>query len=303
MKTILTLLVLVFVSINCNSQENAVQTGKQILTYLQKKDSLNLSKLVDKDFISVQADGLIQDKTAFINAYRMFGKSDNLLLSSQVNRIIQKGDITILNGVLTQQWEEGPNTVRQKIPFTDTYRREGSKWILLSSFLNDNGEDYFRISDTLGTKAAIQARYRVLDESVEKKDLCQHMSLKTGDFTTYDHMGNIGSAKFMRQRSKILFNAIIDSVESTNTVESVTLVDDTAKVVVHQAFSRRQMTGGGIRYMETTVRQRESWLLTREGWKLVFVDQVHPLTRIIDGIKTDPNKPVNWNDPAFRKRN
>ena len=107
MKTILTLLVLVFVSINCNSQENAVQTGKQILTYLQKKDSLNLSKLVDKDFISVQADGLIQDKTAFINAYRMFGKSDNLLLSSQVNRIIQKGDITILNGVLTQQWEEG----------------------------------------------------------------------------------------------------------------------------------------------------------------------------------------------------
>ena len=136
MKTILTLLVLVFVSINCNSQENAVQTGKQILTYLQKKDSLNLSKLVDKDFISVQADGLIQDKTAFINAYRMFGKSDNLLLSSQVNRIIQKGDITILNGVLTQQWEEGPNTVRQKIPFTDTYRREGSKWILLSSFFD-----------------------------------------------------------------------------------------------------------------------------------------------------------------------
>ena len=301
MKTILSILSLAFVALNCSSQENVLQTEKKLLSFLQQKDSLGLDKMVDNDFISVQADGLIQYKKDFINAYRSFTAADKLLLTSQVDRIIQKRDITILHGVLIQQWEEGANTMRLKLPYTDTYRRSGSNWLLLSSFVNDNGEDYFRIRDTSGIKAAIQGRYKILDESVEKKDLCLHLGLKTGDFTTHDHLGNIGSAKFMRQRSKILFNAIKDSIESTNTVESVSLVDDTAKVIVHQSFNRRQIAGGRLRYMATTVRQRESWMLTREGWKLVFVDSVQPLTRIVDGITTDANKPVNWNDPAFKK--
>ena len=54
--------------------------------------------------------------------------------------------------------------------------------------------------------------------------------------------------------------------------------------------------------MQTTARQRESWMLTRDGWKLVFVDRVIPLTRTVDGVITDPLKPVNWNDPIFNKK-
>lgn len=301
MKTLLSFLALVCVSLQSSSQENVLQAEKRILAFLQQKDSSGLSKLVDNDFILVQADGLIQYKKDFITAYRNFTASNKLLLTSQVDKIIQKKDITILGGVLVQQWEEGTNTMRLKMRYTDTYRRDGDQWVLLSSFVNDNGEDYFRIRDTTGIKAAIQSRYKILDESVEKKDLLLHLSLKTGDFTTYDHLGNMGSPKFMRQRSRILFSAIKDSIESTNTIESVSVVDDTAKVIVHQAFSRRQMAGGRLRYMKTSARQRESWMRTREGWKLVFVDKVQPLTRIVDGIETDASKPVNWNDPAFKK--
>jgi hypothetical protein len=301
MKTIIPALALVMNTFNCASQENILQSEKKIIRYLEQRDSASLARMVDDQFILVHADGLVQNKSDFITAYAGYSPSANLALTTKVDKIIEKGDITILHGVLIQQWQEGSNTLRLKIPYTDSYRRSGKEWILLTSFVNDNGEEYFRIKDTTGIKDSIQARYKILDESVEKKDLCLHLGLKTGDFTTYDHLGNIGSPKFMRLRSKLLFNAIIDSVESTNTVEAISFADDTAKVIVHQAFYRRQMAGGKIRYMQTTVRQRESWMQTREGWKLVFVDQVQPLTRIVNGIPTDASKPVNWNDPVFKK--
>ena len=293
---------LFIISLECSSQqEDLLKTEKKILEYLVKKDSVRLKSMIDKDFIMIQADGYVQHRSEFIHAYDPFGPEYKLVISATGYRPIIKDNMAILSGVATQQWQEGARTMRLKTRYTDTYRRSGKNWILFSSFINDNGEDYFVITDTSGIKTAIQDRYRMLDSSVEKKDLCLHLSLKTNDFTTVDHLGNIGSPKFMRQRSRLLFGLIEDSIESNNTIESVTMVGDTAKVIVHQEFKRKQRAGGKVRYMQTTVRQRESWMLTRDGWKLVFVDRVQPLTRIIDGIKTDPDKPVNWNDPVFKK--
>src|SRR6185436_709916 len=101
-----------FISVCCSSQKNAVETGKKILAFLEQNDSSNLAKLVDDDFILVQADGLTQFKSDFIKGYNSFTPVNKLSLASLVDKIIQKKDITILAGVLIQQWQEGTSTMR-----------------------------------------------------------------------------------------------------------------------------------------------------------------------------------------------
>jgi hypothetical protein len=271
-----------------------------ILAAFMMKDTQSLKKWVDEDFILVRADGSMQNKKDFVNGYNVFSPADSLHISAWHEKLIYKNDLIMLNGVVLTQWQENGRTVRSKIPYTDTYKKINGRWQLISSFNNDVGENYFELKDTTGVRAAIAKQYERLDRSVEQKDLCTNLALKTSDFSTRDHLGNRGSAQFMRQRSKMIFDAMRDSIQVHDAIESIAFVGDTAKVIVHQSFKRNQFMAGKVRRVETSARQRESWMLTRDGWKLVFVDQVHPLTRVVDGIATDATKPFNPNDPAFK---
>lgn len=282
-----------------------------ILKAFMKKDTLSLKRYTNEDFILVHSDGIIQNKKDFVNAYRVnvfkpaynvFQPEDSFRISTQHEKVIGKNDLVILNGILLNQWQEGGSIVRSKTPYTATYSKTNEKWQLISLFLNDVGEDFFELKDTTGVRTAIAKQYEILDRSTEQKDLCTHLGLKTGDFSTIDHLGKKGSAQFMRQRSKMIFDAMRDSIQLHNEIESISFVGDTAKVVMHQSFNRNQFMAGKVRRVETSARQRESWMLTRYGWKLVFVDQVSPLTRVIDGIATDATKPFNPNDPAFKNK-
>jgi hypothetical protein len=276
------------------------KTEALILQAFIKKDTQSLRRYVADSFILVHADGAVQNKKEFMGAYNIFTPEMELELATEHRWTINQGDLVILQGLLISQWKEGAQTLRSKVPYTDTYKKTGGRWRLLSSYVNDIGEDYYVLTDTTGIWAAIAAQYRILDRTVNEKDLVRHLSLKTGDFSTLDHLGNKGSAQFMRNRSKILFSALRDSIQSRNEIESLEVKDDTAKVIVYQSFKRNQQMAGKVRRVETSARQRESWMLTREGWKLVFVDQVQPLTRVVDGKPTDPTKPFNPNDPAFK---
>ena len=301
LKPVIILSLLAFSYSATAQQPSVVKVERQILDAFCKHDTLLIKKLVDDQFLMVRADGTVERKPEFVRAYAGFGPENKLSISVQHDKIIDKGSIVIVHGVVTNQWQEAENSMASKVRYTDTYRKEGSQWLLLSSFLNDIGETYFKLKDTSGAWSAIAKQYELLDQSVEQKDLGKHLSLKTGDFNTVDHLGNFGSPQFMRNRSKILFSVLRDSIDSNNKIEAVEIAGDTARVTVLQTFKRRQVAGGKVRYMQTTARQRESWMLTREGWKLVFVDKVKPLTRIIDGIATDADKPVNWNDPVFKQ--
>jgi len=297
----LILIPLIFIFTLSSAQvKEVLETEKKILTAFERKDTMTLKELVADQFIMVSADGSITSKAGFISAYSSYRPEDKLTIKPHLDRSIINDNVIILHGFVINQWQEGQQTAHTRIPYTDTYQKKNGKWILISSFVNDTGEDYFSITDTTGVRNAIAKQYAILDRSVETKDLNLHLSLKTMDFNTVDHLGNPGSPQFMRNRSKILFSAIRDSVETNSTIESIEFAGDTAKATVFQEFKRNQMAGGKVRYMETTARQRESWMLTRDGWKLVFVDKVIPLSRIANGIPTDPLKPVNWNDPAFK---
>ncbi|HEV8285780.1 MAG TPA: nuclear transport factor 2 family protein [Chitinophagaceae bacterium] len=284
-----------------HAQVNDVKkTETLILAAYMKKDTQNLKKYIDPDFILVYGDGRLQGRKEFVNS-NLFQLADSFYTSTQHQKIVNRNDLVILSGVSINQWKEGGRTIRSKIPYTDTYKKINGSWQLISSYVNDGGEDYFELKDTTGVWAAIAKQYQLLDRSVEQKDLCTNLGLKSSGFSTIDQNGVRLSAQFMRQRSKFIFDAMRDSIQARDEIESLAFAGDTAKVVVHQSFKRNQFMAGKVRRVETSARQRESWMLTREGWKLVFVDQVKPLTRIVDGKATDPTKPFNPNDPAFNK--
>jgi ketosteroid isomerase-like protein len=272
-----------------------------LLNAFVKKDSQSIVRYVDDNFILLHADGDVQNKKEFVGAYTVYTPEMGLKLRAEHRQTIDKGDVVILRGILISRWKEGNQVLQSKVPYTDTYKKSGGQWRLITSFVNDVGEDYYVLTDTTGIREAITRQYKILDRTVNEKDLVRHLSLKTGDFSTLDHLGNIGAPQFMRNRSKNLFNALRDSIQSLNEIESIELKDDTAKVIVHQSFKRNQLMAGQVRRVETSARQRESWMLTREGWKLVFVDQVQPLTRVVDGKPTNPAKPFNPNDPPYKK--
>jgi len=311
MKTFFVLAYLVLVHSVHAQINDAKKLEAAILTAFMKKDTQNLKKYTDEDFILVHADGIIQNKKDFVNAYRVnvfkpaynvFQPEDSFRISTQHEKLTGKNDLVILNGILLNQWQENSSIVRSKTPYTATYKKNNGNWQLISLYINDVGEDYFELKDTSGVRAAIAKQYERLDRSTEQKDLCTHLSLKTSDFSTIDQYGNKGSAQFMRQRSKLIFNAMKDSIQVHNEIESIAYVGDTAKAVVHQSFNRNQFMAGKVRRVETSAKQRESWMLTRDGWKLVFVDQVYPLSRVVDGIATDATKPFNPNDPVFKNK-
>jgi hypothetical protein len=274
-----------------------------IVTAFVLKDSNSLRSLIDDKFILVRADGSSMGRQEFIHSFDMFGPDDGLSLMLVHESHTDHKDVVIVRGTSMNQWLEGDMLVRAKTPYTDTYQKKNGEWVLVSSYINDIGEQYYARGDTAGIWAAITERYRTLDRSTQQKDLCTHLSLKTNDFSTLDQYGNRASPQFMRNRSRILFNAMRDSIQVNNQVERLEFAEDTVKAIVLQTFKRNQvMAGNKVRRVESSARQRESWMLTREGWKLVFVDQVKPLTRVVDGIPTDPAKPFNPNDPAFKNR-
>jgi hypothetical protein len=89
----------------------------------------------------------------------------------------------------------------------------------------------------------------------------------------------------------------------SNTIETLTVRGNEAIAVVHQQFSRMQVKAGQLRKVETEARQRETWVLTQDGWKLKFVDDVHPGAWYVDGKRVDPSKPYDPNAPPYNPDN
>src|SRR5689334_10771143 len=168
----LLLLPLIFFFTLSNAQvKEVLETEKKILTAFEKKDTSTLKELVADQFIMVSADGSITPKAGFISAYSSYRPEDKLKIIPHVGRSIVNDNLIILHGFVINQWQEGQQTAHTRIPYTDTYQKINGKWILISSFVNDIGEDYFSISDTTGVRSAIAKQYAILDRSVETKDL------------------------------------------------------------------------------------------------------------------------------------
>ena len=145
----------------------------------------------------------------------------------------------------------------------------------------------------------LEEQYAKLAEANKNKDLAAVLALRTPDFSAQFANGEIRNSEQMAAYSRILFEQMQPPIKVSNTIETLTVRGNEAIAVVHQKFSRMQMKAGQLRKVETEARQRETWVLTQEGWKLKFVDDVHPGAWYVDGKRVDPGKPYDPNAPPY----
>ena len=148
-------------------------------------------------------------------------------------------------------------------------------------------------------RRALEAQYAKIAEANKNRDLNSLLALRTPDFSAVFPDGRIGNSQEMAAYSRALIDQIQPPISVSNTIETLTVDGNVAVAVVHQRFSRMQLKAGQLRKVETEARQRETWVLTAEGWKLKFVDDVHPGAWYVDGKRVDPSKPYDPNAPAY----
>lgn len=107
-----------------------------------------------------------------------------------------------------------------------------------------------------------------------------------------DRSGNPVSPPLVRDQMKALFATLRGKPEMRNEIEKLEMAEDTVKVTVLQHFKRDQSIDGKIKKIESTVRQRTSWMKTKEGFKLVYIDNITPLSMKVDGIPATPDAPL-----------
>jgi ketosteroid isomerase-like protein len=140
-------------------------------------------------------------------------------------------------------------------------------------------------TDARVARAEIEARYTELAEAVRNKDFAAFQSLRTEDFRAWPHGGEMQDSARMAARARSLLDGIQPPINVSNTIETFILLDNEAIAIVHQNFSRMQKVSGVLHLVETSVRQREMWVKTVEGWKLKFVDGVRDQQTFVDGVE------------------
>ncbi|HET9251449.1 MAG TPA: nuclear transport factor 2 family protein [Candidatus Eisenbacteria bacterium] len=151
-------------------------------------------------------------------------------------------------------------------------------------------------------KNQLDAQYQKLSEAHDRQDLPAILSLKTPDFHAIFPDGRVGDAKVMAEYSKQFITMNKPPYGVRVIIQSLAVSDSglIAVAEVSQEATRMRELAGTLRRVDTSVRQRETWLKTPEGWKLKCVDSVRDQKRFVDGKRVDPTKPYNPNDPPFQ---
>ena len=138
-------------------------------------------------------------------------------------------------------------------------------------------------TEARAARLEIEARYKELAEAVHNKDFAAFQALRTKDFSARLPDGDVHGSEQMAERAQMLLGHIQAPITFSNQIELLLLMDKEAIAIVQQKFSRTQEIAGELHLIETSVRQRETWLKTPEGWKLKFVDNIHVQQLLVDG--------------------
>jgi ketosteroid isomerase-like protein len=134
--------------------------------------------------------------------------------------------------------------------------------------------------ETPAVRRAIFAAYEQLADAVNTKDFDAFQASRTDDFATIPPDSPPRNAELMADRARGLLAGIQPPIKTRNDILTLTVRGDEAIATVRQHFSRRQPNRQGVlRRVDTSVTQRETWRRTPQGWKLVFVDEVHDASR------------------------
>jgi ketosteroid isomerase-like protein len=144
--------------------------------------------------------------------------------------------------------------------------------------------------DASAARKEIEARYAELAEAVRNKDFAAFQALRTKDFSARLRDGDVHTSAQMAARVKTLFAHIQAPISFSNQIELLMLMDNEAIAIVHQQFSRQQEIAGEFHLIETSIRQRETWVKTGDGWKLKFIDNIDVRQTLVDGRNNKPEE-------------
>ena len=152
-------------------------------------------------------------------------------------------------------------------------------------------------------RRALEEQYKKVAEAQINEDIEAMRALRTRDFTVDLPNGQRWDLETSLNYSRIGFQQVELNISISNTIESLDVQSDVAVAVVHQQWSRMQMKAGKLRRVDTEAIQTETWVNTKDGWKLKHIDNVKPGAWYIDGKRIDPSKPYDPNAPEYQPRN
>jgi len=158
-----------------------------------------------------------------------------------------------------------------------------------------------RGQDDSDVRKELESQYRRLAEAHDRQDLKAIVALKTPDFHSIFPDGRVGDSKVMEQYSRDFLQGNQPPYDIRVAIQQLTVSPNKLIAVaeVLQEATRYRELAGKRRRVDTSVRQRETWAKTADGWKLKVVDNVRDQKRFVDGKRVDPTKPYDPDAPPF----
>ena len=151
-------------------------------------------------------------------------------------------------------------------------------------------------------RRALEEQYKKVAQAQMNEDIEAMRALRTADFSVNMPNGDRWDLEASLNYSRAGFQQVESNISLSNTIESLDVHGDEAVAVVHQRWSRMQIKGGQLRRVDTEAIQTETWVNTKDGWKLKHIGNVKPGAWYVDGKRVDPTKPYDPNAPEFRPR-
>jgi ketosteroid isomerase-like protein len=149
-------------------------------------------------------------------------------------------------------------------------------------------------------RRALEEMYAKIAEAQRNEDIEALRATRTPDFTVDTANGEKWDLETSLNYSRTGFQQVESNISISNTIENLDVHGDVAVAVVHQQWSRMQMKRGKLRRVDTEAIQTETWVNTKDGWKLQHIGDIKPGAWYIDGKRIDPSKPYDPNAPEFR---
>jgi hypothetical protein len=155
--------------------------------------------------------------------------------------------------------------------------------------------------DDAAVRKELEAQYLKLAEAHDRRDLKAIVGLKTADFHAIFPDGRVGDSKLMEQYSRQFLESNQPPYNQRFTIQKLTVSENKLIAVaeVFQEATRYRELEGRRRRVDTSVKQRETWAKTSDGWKLKSVDNVRDQKRFVDGKRVDPSKPYDPEAPPY----
>ena len=149
-------------------------------------------------------------------------------------------------------------------------------------------------------RRALEEMYAKIAEAQRNENIDALRATRTPDFTVDLPNGQKWDLETSLNYSRVGFQQVESNINISNTIESLDVHDDVAVAVVHQRWSRMQMKAGKLRRVDTEAIQTETWVNTKDGWRLNHIGDVKPGAWYIDGKRIDPTKPYGPDAPEYR---